>query len=42
MLSRLDKRGPDYQGVYKSRSENIVLGHRRLKIIDTRIMPINP
>ena len=35
MLSRLDKRGPDYQGVYKSRSENIVLGHRRLKIIDT-------
>jgi len=31
-LSKLSHRGPDAQGIWKS--ENIVLGHRRLSIID--------
>jgi len=32
-LNQLDKRGPDDSGIF--RSENCILGHRRLSIIDT-------
>lgn len=35
MNERLAHRGPDGQGLWKSHNGNVVLGHRRLAIIDT-------
>ena len=35
ILAKLAHRGPDDQGIFKDKEKNVVLGHRRLSIIDT-------
>lgn len=41
-LERIQHRGPDNQGIYKSDDECYLLGHRRLSIIDTSSLANQP
>lgn len=42
VLSRIGHRGPDGSGVWKSTNERVILGHRRLSIVDLNINANQP
>ena len=42
MLRTIAHRGPDGEGVYVDRRANLILGHRRLSILDTSDAGLQP